>query len=208
MNKNRVEAFADGVFAIIITLLVLEIKVEGDVSKDILHTLVHMYPVFISYFMSFVIIGIYWIQHHMTMQYVEKTNRQFLVINLGILMVISFLPLMSKILGEGMANQQAIILYSGIQIVAGLLNAYLIQYAYKKKLTYRTVTLHTKNTVLIRNLISPIMYALSIPVSSFSIDYTYFIFFMIPLVYVYPTLFDFHWVNRFATKVTHGGFRK
>jgi uncharacterized membrane protein len=100
----RLEAFSDGVFAIAITLLVLEIKVPhheelvkyGGLAKYLLH----LWPEYISYFLSVIFIGIYWVNHHWLFSFVKKTNHVFNLMNVIFLMCISFLPFVTAILGD------------------------------------------------------------------------------------------------------------
>ncbi len=97
MNKNRLEAFTDGVMAIIITIMVLEIKVpHGDGWADI----VSLWPKFLSYILSFVYVGIYWNNHHHTMQTVHSINGRTLWTNLILLFFLSLLPFSSGWIGE------------------------------------------------------------------------------------------------------------
>src|SRR6476619_4247834 len=82
MHKGRMEAFSDGVIAVIITIMVLEMKAPASAGLFALKPLV---PVFISYVLSFVIIGIYWSNHHHLLQAVERVNGQILWANLHLL---------------------------------------------------------------------------------------------------------------------------
>ena len=82
MHKNRLEAFSDGVIAIIITIMVLELKVPHDPH---IGALVPLAPVFLSYVMSFIYVGIYWNNHHHMFQAVDKVNGPILLANLHLL---------------------------------------------------------------------------------------------------------------------------
>lgn len=97
MNKNRLEAFTDGVIAIIITIMVLEMKVPtGHQFGDLLPVL----PKFISYVLSFVYVGIYWNTHHHTVQIARSVNNTVLWANLNLLFWLSLLPFTSGWLGN------------------------------------------------------------------------------------------------------------
>lgn len=97
MNKNRLEAFSDGVLAIIITIMILEIKVpEGANFSD----LMILAPKFLSYILSFVYVGIYWNNHHHMLQSVTKVNGKILWANLHLLFWLSLIPLSSGWMGE------------------------------------------------------------------------------------------------------------
>ena len=92
MTKNRLEAFSDGVMAIIITIMVLEIKVpHGDGLSDLLPLL----PVFLSYVLSFIYLGIYWNNHHHLFHAVKHVNGSILWANLHLLFWLSLVPFAS-----------------------------------------------------------------------------------------------------------------
>lgn len=97
MEKNRLEAFSDGVLAIIITIMVLELKVPH--SPD-LEALVELWPVFLSYTLSFLYIGIYWNNHHHLLQAANKVNGAALWCNLHLLFWMSLLPFSTDWMGE------------------------------------------------------------------------------------------------------------
>ncbi len=97
MTKNRLEAFSDGVIAIIITIMVLEMKVPHDASWEALK---HLWPVFFSYVMSFVYVGIYWNNHHHMLHLAGHINGKILWANLHLLFWLSLFPFCSGWLGE------------------------------------------------------------------------------------------------------------
>ncbi|HMU93412.1 MAG TPA: TMEM175 family protein, partial [Anaerolineales bacterium] len=78
MEKSRLEAFSDGVFAIVITLLILDIRFPEVEYAQFSETLVSVVPRILAYIMSFVIIGLYWVIHHNSMHAIKKTDRGFL----------------------------------------------------------------------------------------------------------------------------------
>ncbi|MEQ1574204.1 MAG: TMEM175 family protein [Vicinamibacterales bacterium] len=97
MGKNRFEAFSDGVIAIIITIMVLELKVPHGESLDVLKPLV---PVFLSYVLSFVYVGIYWNNHHHMVHALHKVTGPILWANLHLLFWLSLLPFATGWTGE------------------------------------------------------------------------------------------------------------
>ena len=97
MGKGRLEAFSDGVLAIIITIMVLEMKVpDGNSLQDLKPIL----PKFISYVLSFIYIGIYWNNHHHLMQVVNKVSGQVLWSNIHLLFWLSLVPFATAWMGE------------------------------------------------------------------------------------------------------------
>lgn len=113
MEKGRLEAFSDGVIAILITIMVLELKIpHGDTLADLKPLL----PVFISYVMSFVYIGIYWNNHHHMMMVVESVNGAVLWANMHLLFWLSVVPFVTGWMGENNFTQWPTILY-GISLI-------------------------------------------------------------------------------------------
>jgi uncharacterized membrane protein len=92
MTTTRLEAFSDGVFAIAATLLILEIKVPSAAKGQLQHDLVQEWPSFASFAVSFLVIGILWVNHHAVFRYITHADRTVLFLNLGLLMAVSFLP--------------------------------------------------------------------------------------------------------------------
>ena len=116
MNKNRLEAFSDGVLAIIITIMVLEIKVpEGAEWKD----LFKLTPVFISYVFSFVYIGIYWGNHHHLLHSVKQVSSGIILSNLNLLFWLSLIPFATGWMGENHFAPNTVANYGAILLVSG-----------------------------------------------------------------------------------------
>ncbi|QDL55347.1 TMEM175 family protein [Rhodoferax aquaticus] len=108
MNKNRLEAFSDGVIAIIITIMVLEFKVpHGEALADLLP----LWPVFLSYVLSFVYVGIYWNNHHHLLHAVKKVNGTMLWANLNLLFWLSLMPFATAWMGENHFATMPVVVY-------------------------------------------------------------------------------------------------
>ena len=117
MGKGRLEAFSDGVIAIIITIMVLELKVPHGTGLDALSPLV---PVFISYVLSFVFIGIYWNNHHHMLHAVGKVNGRILWANLHLLFWLSLVPFVTGWMGENHFAALPVALYGVVLLMAGI----------------------------------------------------------------------------------------
>ena len=125
MPTSRLEAFSDGVIAIAITLLVLEIHVpESGGSSSLGHELAEQWPSYAAYVVSFVTIGIIWINHHAMVSRVRQTNHTLLILNLFLLMSIAVLPfttdLVAEYLREPEGEHLAAAIYSGSLLLMGL----------------------------------------------------------------------------------------
>lgn len=117
MSKNRLEAFSDGVIAIIITIMVLELKVPHEPSFT---ALAELAPVFFSYILSFVFVGIYWNNHHHLWQAGKEVNGQILLANLQLLFWLSLVPFATSWIGETRFSELPMALYGFVQWMAGL----------------------------------------------------------------------------------------
>jgi uncharacterized membrane protein len=117
MGKGRLEAFSDGVLAIIITIMVLEIKVPHGDSPESLKPLL---PVFLSYILSFVYIGIYWNNHHHMLHAVTRVNGPVLWTNMHLLFWLSIVPFATGWLGESHFAKWPVIFYGFVLMMAGV----------------------------------------------------------------------------------------
>jgi len=117
MSKSRMEAFSDGVIAVIITIMVLEMRAPHDASLAALRPLI---PVFLSYVMSFVFLGIYWNNHHHMLQAVRSVNGRILWANLHLLFWLSLTPFVTNWLGETHFARWPVIVYGVVLILAGI----------------------------------------------------------------------------------------
>jgi uncharacterized membrane protein len=123
MKKGRLEAFSDGVLAIIITIMILEIKVpHGHELKDLLPLI----PVFLSYVLSFIYIGIYWNNHHHMMHTVKKVTGGILWANLHLLFWLSLIPFATGWMGENHFTPMPMALY-GIILLMSAIAYYILQ---------------------------------------------------------------------------------
>ncbi|MGW1915943.1 TMEM175 family protein [Streptomyces sp. NPDC002076] len=126
MNESgRVEAFSDGVFAIAITLLILDIKVPttGD-HGGLWHAIGTQWPSYAAYVVSFLVIGIMWVNHHQLFSYVAKVDRPLMFLNLLVLMVVAAVPwptaMLAEYLREGAASHAAAAVYSLVMVAMAL----------------------------------------------------------------------------------------
>lgn len=98
-DTNRLEAFSDGVFAIAITLLILEVKIDAG-GGSLAHRFAQAWPSYVSFLISFAVIGTMWLNHHQMFRLVRTTDHGVVVANLFLLLVISVIPFPTKVLGD------------------------------------------------------------------------------------------------------------
>ncbi len=124
MTKGRLEAFSDGVIAIIITIMVLEIKIPEITGWS---ALIALWPKFVSYIMSFVYVGIYWNNHHHTFQAVKHgVNGKLLWANLNLLFWLSLLPFATGWMGEHDFSRNPVVFYGFILVMCAVAYAIMI----------------------------------------------------------------------------------
>lgn len=117
MKKGRLEAFSDGVIAIIITIMVLELKVPHGDSLDAMRPLL---PVFVSYVLSFINVGIYWNNHHHLLHSVEKVNGAILWANIHLLFWLSLIPFTTAWMGENHNATWPVAIYGAVLLMAAV----------------------------------------------------------------------------------------
>jgi uncharacterized membrane protein len=160
MNKGRLEAFSDGVLAIIITIMVLELKVPHGSDLSVLWQLL---PVFLSYVLSFIFIGIYWSNHHHLLHAVRHVNGRILWANLHLLFWLSLTPFVTGWMGENHFGAWPVALYGVVLLCASI--AYFI-------LTRVLISHHGRDSALARALgrdlkgkVSVLFYVVAIPLA-------------------------------------------
>jgi uncharacterized membrane protein len=109
MTKTRLEAFSDGVVAIIITILVLELKIPHEPTWEALFRLL---PVFLAYIMSFIFVGIYWVNHHHLVHTIRQINSRIMWSNFGLLFALSLIPFTTAWMGENHYATIPVVLYA------------------------------------------------------------------------------------------------
>jgi len=124
MNKTRLEAFSDGVVAILITIMVLELKTPHSVE---LAALAPLWPVFVSYVMSFVYLGIYWNNHHHMLHATERVNGAVLWANLHLLFWLSLVPFVTGWMGENHFEKVPVFAYGAVLLGAAVAYTILVR---------------------------------------------------------------------------------
>ncbi len=109
---NRIEALTDGVFAIVMTLLVLELRIpETVVLSELPQGILELWPKFSSYAVSFVVLSIMWISHHRTFHYIKRADNKLLWVNLAFLMVVALVPFSTSLIGNYPTVQFPFVVY-------------------------------------------------------------------------------------------------
>ncbi|TWI43743.1 putative membrane protein [Pseudoduganella flava] len=160
MGKSRLEAFSDGVIAIIITIMVLELKVPHEATID---ALLPLWPLFFSYVLSFVYVGIYWNNHHHLLQLATRVDGRALWANLHLLFWLSLLPFATNWLGEHSLAAMPMATYGAVLLMCAIAYEILVR---------SLVALHGPQSGLARAIgrdvkgwVSIVLYAAGVPLS-------------------------------------------
>ncbi|UQX00225.1 TMEM175 family protein [Streptomyces sp. RerS4] len=187
-ETNRVEAFSDGVFAIVITILVLELEVPKEGGTELWHGLWEQWPHYAAYLVSFLIIGVMWVNHHTIFSHLKRVDRPLLFLNLLVLMVVSVIPYTTNILAEHLTDEDsanvAAILYSAWTVVYAL--AFLAFWWYVTQvghLFHETVDKDGARATRMRFGLGAVAYPLTVVLSFFSAPLTLVAHFLIALYY-------------------------
>jgi uncharacterized membrane protein len=171
---DRIIFFSDAIFAIVMTLLILDIPIpdipQDSATAELPSRVLDLWPQFFSYALSFMVIGTYWMAHHGTFQYFRSYDRVLMLVNLLFLLSISFVPFPTALLGEYGEQQFAVVLYALSLAVPRLLLALVWWYAMKRNLLIEGLDARISRYHLARSLTIPALFSLSIIVSFFSVS--------------------------------------
>jgi uncharacterized membrane protein len=181
MDKNRLEAFSDGVLAIIITIMVLEMKVPHGTEPAALRPLI---PVFLSYVLSFVYLGIYWNNHHHLFKAVRQVDGRILWANLHLLFWLSLIPFVTGWMGENHFPPLPVALYGVVLLCAAI--AYFL-------LTRALLARHGPDSQLavalgrdVKGKVSPVVYVAGIALSPVSPLGACALYVLVALIWLIP----------------------
>jgi TMEM175 potassium channel family protein len=163
MNKSRLEAFSDGVFAIIITIMVLELKIPKGTDIETMKALA---PQFYCYLLSFSFVGVYWANHHHMMHTARSVNASVIWSNMHLLFWLSLIPFATGWMGLNYFDKITVAVYGGLLLICG------ISYTILSKVIRKTHHEATELTKALeksdsKGLVSTVLYASSIPIALF-----------------------------------------
>lgn len=181
MSKGRLEAFSDGVIAIIITIMVLELKVPHGVDFEAIRPL---FPVFMSYLLSFVFVGIYWNNHHHLMQAAQKINGSILWANMHLLFWLSLIPFSTGWMGENGFAALPVALYGIILLFAAISYYILSQLLLAHHGPKSTLALALGNDF--KGKLSLVLYTSAIVISFFSSPIAMALYIFVAIIWLIP----------------------
>jgi len=182
MGTNRLEAFSDGVIAVIITIMVLELKVPRDTT---LASLRGVLPQFLSYLLSFVVVAIMWVNHHHLLHSARRADARLLWSNNTLLFWMSLVPFVTAFMGNNSSDPRAVALYGIVlslcSIAFVLLRAAIIAHHRGDE---EMVGYHRR--VQFKNFVSLFLYMASVPLAFVDVRIAFFIFVFVALSYFLP----------------------
>jgi uncharacterized membrane protein len=166
-DTGRIEAFSDGVFAIALTLLVLDLRVPELHGRTVWEAVVELWPQFLGYVLSFLIIAINWVFHHRKFRAIVRYDTKLIWINLILLFFVALVPFPTSLLAEYAPSPAAVSLYAASVAVLGVMATILWQYAARAGLLSRAVDRRLVGFTTANNLVVPVVFFGSIPIALF-----------------------------------------
>jgi uncharacterized membrane protein len=194
MNVTRFEAFSDSVFAIAATLLVVDLRLPdlaGMTPAQSALRLAALWPQLIGFATSFAIIGVLWINHHALFHFLKKVDRISLIINLGLLMCVSFIPYPSALMAKYAYNRAVIVLFGATMAAAGFAFSSLWFYAVRQYFrNEQRIDRRFVRDASLWTLGYPLSYVVATAVALVNPRTSLIVFAIIPVVYLLPGVID------------------
>ncbi|MFL6426904.1 MAG: TMEM175 family protein [Acidobacteriaceae bacterium] len=190
MSKGRLEAFSDGVIAIILTIMVLELKTPGSADPRML---LHEWPIFISYIISYFYIAVYWINHHHLFHRVKHVDLPILWSNIALLFFLSVIPFFTEWMESTRLSPFPTAAYAATMLVAGAAFSVLDRAVGRQGIGEDELVL-LRRAAIRKNMIAICIYAVAIPIAFYRSSISLALTFLVAVVYAVPSL----WVERCA----------
>lgn len=187
ISTSRIEAFSDGVIAIIITIMVFDIKLhEIPTDKTIWSELVKLAPKFISYAVSFLMLSVMWVNHHQLFHQIKHSDRKLLWYSIHLLFWMSIIPFGTNFIGVNPLLWQASALYGIIFCMSAFSFTLLRDYVIRNNLLYDSINIHSHIKIRNKNRVAFGIYLIAVFVSIVSVYISFVLFFIVPAMYFIP----------------------
>jgi len=197
MNKNRLEALSDGVFSIVMTLLVFEITIPVlsaiPTSGELLSDMRDLIPVFVSYFISFAVLAMFWMSHNFFYNsFTKKINRTLVLLNMVYLSFLSLIPFSARLLGEYSMVKLAVLTYGVNVLIIGLVASAVLNYAiYSSEIDISHIAPRLLMQARIRSFLTPFCTLIGLACVNLDVHVALF-FFAFPIIFnLMPGTLDF-----------------
>ena len=182
MTTSRLEAFSDGVIAIIVTIMVLELRAP---AQPTIPALLKVAPLFLSYGLSFLVVAIMWVNHHHMIHAVREVSARLLWSNLDLLFWMSLIPFVTDYLGKNPRVPLAVALY-GLDLALCASAFYLLRTELVRQHHHDPTLTEYHQAMQRKNAFSGFLYLLAVPLAYVSVYASFFIFILIPAMYFLP----------------------
>ncbi len=194
MSTSRLEAFSDGVFAVAITLLILNIQVPRakDVAdiNDLIRQLLNQWPNYLSYVLSFLTVGVTWANHHQMFKYIERTDHALLMVNTLLLMCITAIPVPTALVAEYLTKVEgqrvAAFVYGAVFAITAVCFNLVWFYAARRGLIYPDIDPKLLRNMRIRYTPGPLLYLLGCILALVNAYLSIGLYILLSLFYIIP----------------------
>lgn len=193
ISTSRLEAFSDGVIAIILTVMVFDLKITDPVTTDTVWTqLLLLLPKFISYSISFVVLAIMWINHHQLFHQIKTADRKLLWLNINLLFWMSIVPFVTNFIGNSPLLWQPSFFYGVVFALSAFSFSLLRNHVLKANLLHESISKDSHLVVLKKNRFAISLYLLASSISFLSVYLSFIIFLLVPTMYFIPINISSH----------------
>ncbi|RIW15641.1 DUF1211 domain-containing protein [Algoriphagus lacus] len=187
ITTSRIEAFSDGVIAIIITVMVFDLKITEAISEDdFWKAIVNLLPKLLSYVVSFLVLAILWVNHHQLFHQIKHSDGALLWYNLHLLFWMSLIPFATSLIGANPGLWHATAFYSLIFLFNSWAFALLRKYVNRKELLHESISLEAQRKILRKNRLALGMYLGAALLSPISIYPSFVLLLLVPAMYFIP----------------------
>ncbi|MDZ7607308.1 MAG: TMEM175 family protein [Cyclobacteriaceae bacterium] len=184
---GRIEAFSDGVIAIIITVMVFDLKLQGvPTDKNVWNEMMAILPKFISYVMSFLMLAIMWVNHHQLFHQIHHTDRPLLWYSIHLLFWMSLIPFVTNFIGANVLLWQASAFYGLVFAMCAWSFAILRGYVISHHLLHATISMDAQLRIKNKNRLSIAIYLAAAMLSTVSVYISFGLFLVVPAMYFIP----------------------
>lgn len=178
-GTDRIQFFSDAVFAIAMTLLVLEIRLPENAEDDLTGALLELWPFYLAYVLSFVITALNWVTHHRKFRYITRFDNRLIRINLLLLLIVAFVPFPTSVMAEHGDQTAAIVLYAATVAALSLVQLWIWVHAYRHGLMEKDIDRGLYLYVCLNLVPAPLVFLVSIPLAIVIPNWTPFFWILI-----------------------------
>jgi uncharacterized membrane protein len=195
LTKARIEALTDGIFATVMTVLVLGLKVPAQnlLESELASQIAGLWPNYLAYAFSFVVLGVYWIGHHNQFHYIKRSDRVFLWVNILFLLTIGFVPFSTSLLGLYPFSPTAVRVYGANLVATGIALYAVWWYATSQhRLVEKDLDLHIVGLAKRRIIVGPVVSTLGIGFSFLDTRISLVLYLLLIPFFMRPSHIDIH----------------